>query len=114
MVRSEAVGLSGAHGPSVVRRTHRQHLLLETSLDDRDGAGRDVVIVPAGVVARRPAQQPDVDVRITMHLHVVATLVAERHVRSATTAAPDASERTSASSSGRPALARAASPARLV
>ena len=64
VVRPEAVGLAGApHLGAYARRADRQDLLLETSLDDRDGAGGDVVVVPAGVVARGPAQQPDVDVR---------------------------------------------------
>ena len=39
------------------------------------------MVVPAGVVLRRPAQQPDVDVAVPVQADVVPLLVAERDVR---------------------------------
>ena len=47
---------------------------------DGDRARGDVVVVPAGVVLRRPAQQPDVDVGVPVQADVVPLVVAERDV----------------------------------
>ena len=46
--------------------------LLQRAAHDGDRAGGDVVVVPAGVVLGRPAQQPDVDVVITVERDVVS------------------------------------------
>ena len=47
---------------------------------DRHGSGRDVVVVPAGVVARCPAEHPDVDVGVAVQREVVPLLGARDDV----------------------------------
>ena len=55
-------------------------VLEQAALDHGDRARRDVVVVEAGVVLGRPAQQPDVDVGVTVQRDVDAVVVAEREV----------------------------------
>ncbi len=55
-------------------------ILEDRALANDDRSLRTVVVVVAGVLLCRPADQPDVDVRVAIQLHVVTLVGGEAHV----------------------------------
>ena len=64
--RPEREPLAGAVVPLPVGAADAQPVLEQPALDDLDGAGGGVVVVPAGVVAGMPDDRPDVDAGVAV------------------------------------------------
>ncbi len=72
-VRSREVeGRAGGERPCLWLAADRQALLADVAADDGHGAGRDVVVVKAGVLLVHPADQPRGHVRVAEQLVVDA------------------------------------------
>ena len=76
--RPEAEHLARTDDPFDTGHTNSKIVFEQLAAHHCHGARREVVIVPAGVVTRRPAQHPHVDVFIAVQASVVPVLVVER------------------------------------
>src|SRR3954471_11543665 len=81
VIGPEVEGVPDVDLPAEIWRAYGERLLEQAAVNDGDRARRGVVIMPAGVVRGRPAQDPQVEVRVPVQADVVPCIVVEVDVR---------------------------------
>src|SRR5215467_11550361 len=74
VVRPEQDGAASCDDGAGVHAANARARLDQRAADDSDGSRRNVVVVPACVVAPGPADEPDIDVLVAVDRSVIAAL----------------------------------------